>query len=102
MPITSPHNAPTFAIGQKGTAVVEQGSEGDLLARAKNVCVCPIGFREDNPEFGIPSLLFKTIPLDISSVQTEVERWAEVDLTVSEYAEGLQTAIRNILAEVGP
>jgi hypothetical protein len=36
--------------------------------------------------------------LDIGDVQAEV--WAEVDLTVSEKAEGLQTAVRQNPMEV--
>ncbi len=100
MSIASPHFSATFEILQKGSKVVEQNSEGDLLARAKNVAVCPIGFREDVPEFGIPELLFKTVPLRLAEVRTEIARWAELDLSVAEHSEGLETAIRQVLAHV--
>lgn len=100
MPVASPHCSSTFTIAPKGTQVVEQDSEGDLLARAKNVAVCPQGYREDNPDFGIPPLLFQSVPLDIASVQADIARWAELDLTVSEHMQGLETAVRTVLAEV--
>lgn len=103
MPLT-PHFAYPFAFNSKGQSVtVEQDSEQDCVARAANVCVCTEGFRDELPEYGIPSLLFRTVPLPIGEVQEAVARWAEVDLSVSEHAEGVETAIRKVLAEVaGP
>ncbi len=95
-----PHFQYPFAFNARGQSkVVEQDSPGDLEARAANVCVCPIGFREDQPEYGIPELLFGTIPLDISTVQEEVARWANLDVEVTEHAKALEVATR--LLEVG-
>jgi hypothetical protein len=70
--------------------VVEQDSPADLLARAKNVAVCPGGFREDNPDFGIPHLLFRTIPLDVAGTAEAVARWADLDVSASEHAQALE------------
>lgn len=100
----TPHFAYPFAFNAKGqSVVVEQDSEADLRARAANVCVCPEGFRDELPEYGIPPLLFDTIPLPIAEVQAAIAKWAEVDLSVSEHAEGVETAVRKVLAEVaGP
>lgn len=100
MPAQTPHYAFPFAFSKKGEAVVvEQDSEGDLLARAANVSVCPQGFREDLPEFGIPPLLFRTVPLPTAEVQAAVARWAEISLSVTEQMEG-QPAYRKVLEEV--
>ncbi len=89
-----PHFAYPFKFNSKGrSVVVEQDSEGDLKARAANVCVCPEGFREDLPEFGLPSLLFWNLPLDIATVQSDVERWANLNVTVAEHRKALETAL---------
>jgi hypothetical protein len=82
--------------------VVEQDSARDLVARAKNVAVCPIGFREDNPEFGVPETLFQTIPLNTTGVRQAIVKWAELNLTISEHGEALQTAVRQVFMEVSP
>jgi hypothetical protein len=101
MAVTTPHFAFPYNFNAKGqSVVVEQDSPGDLLARAANVAVCPVGFREDNPEYGIPSLLFQTVPLDIHGTQEAIARWAELSLQVSEHAEALRQATRIITAEV--
>ena len=101
MAILTPHFAFPYSFDSKGrSTVVEQDSPGDLLARAANVAVCPVGFREDNPEYGIPSLLFQTVPLDTQGTQEAIARWAELSLQVSEHAQALQQATRIITAEV--
>lgn len=100
MAIATPHWQAHFNFNAKGeSSVVEQGSSEDLLARAYNVLACPKGFREDKPEFGIPEVLFKTVPLNTAGVQEAVAQWAEVDLSVLE-SEGANPALRNLLAEV--
>lgn len=98
----TPHFTYPFQFNTRGQSVtVEQDSPGDLLARAANVCVCPEGFRDELPEYGIPPLLFHTIPLPIGEVQAAVSRWAELNLSVSEHAEALQQAVRNVQIQVG-
>jgi hypothetical protein len=101
--IACPHFSETFTFNAKGEAVVvEQDSPGDLVARAKNVAVCPIGFREDHPDFGIPETLFQTIPLDTTGVRQAIAKWAELNLSISEHGEALQTAVRQVIMEVSP
>lgn len=101
MAIEAPHFSYPYAIGRAGSAVCEQDSPADLVARASNVAVCTIGFREDDPDFGIPELLFKSVPLDGSGVQEAIAQWAELDVSASEHAEALQTATRIIAVTVG-
>ncbi len=89
-----PHFAYPFAFNSKGRSiVVEQDSEGDLKARAANVCVCPEGFREDLPEFGIEEVLFKNLPLNLAGIQSSVERWGNLDASVVEHRKALETAL---------
>ncbi len=89
-----PHFAYPFHFNAKGRSVtVEQDSAGDLVARAANVCVCTEGFREDLPEFGIPELLFKNLPLDVASVAADVSRWANLDASVAEHRKAIETVL---------
>ncbi len=99
--IQNPHFAPTFALTKKGSKVVEQGSPEDLQARAKNVLVCPVGFRADRPEFGAPPTLFETIPLNVRGIHDAVAKWAEVDAAVTEAALPEALSSRQITVEVG-
>ncbi len=101
MSIANPHFAPTFALGRTGSKVVEQGSAEDLQARAKNVLVCPVGFRVELPEFGIPPLLFQTIPLNVKAISENVAQWAEVEASATEAALPEALASRQITVEVG-
>ena len=98
-------HAPTFkapfGFNAKGRSEeVEQESPEGLTSRAYNVAVCAVGFREDLPEFGITSPLFRNVPLDLAVIQSQVAQWAELDLAVSEHAQGVETAARIIEAQV--
>jgi hypothetical protein len=101
MAVPLPHFAAPFIIGRHGTDVVNQGSPGDLEARAYNVLVCPIGFREEEPEFGRPELLFKAIPLDTNAIRDAIERWATEPVNVTESGEIGEPWIRNAIVQVG-
>jgi hypothetical protein len=101
MKVATPHFAYPFAFNAKGEAiVVEQDGEADWRARAANVAVCPVGFREDLPEYGVPPLLFATIPIDVAGIREAISRWAELDASVEEHAEGLDQTVRAVIAEV--
>ena len=100
MAVSIPHFAAQFQLGRHGSAVVEQDSPGDLQARAFNVLVCPAGFREDEPEFGRPELLFKALPVNTRAIQDALARWAGVDAAVSDSGAFLEPWVRNIIAEV--
>jgi hypothetical protein len=89
-----PHFAALFAIGRNGAAVVEQDSEDDKAACVYRVAVCPQGFREDLPDFGIPQLARKAVPLNLDALQATIELWEpRADLTVSQQIEALNEAV---------
>lgn len=70
-----PQCAAPFTIGKNGTETVEQGSVEADAAHIYNVAVCPQGFRDDLPEYGIPSLLWQTLPLDLTALEEALHRW---------------------------
>ena len=94
------HLATPVSFNARGVAAtVQQGSAQDRLDRALNVCVCIQGTREDSPLFGIPDLTFTQVPLDLAEIQTAIERWAEVPVSLEE-AEEAFVAARRITVEV--
>lgn len=101
MAVELPHFAALFEIGRDGATVVEQGTSECKAARVFHVAVCPEGFREDNPSFGIPELAFQTVPLNLDQVITAIERWEpEAELEDSEQAEAMNQALRRVGIEV--
>lgn len=75
MGIELPHFSAEFTITRTGSTYVEQASEEDIVACCYRLLVCPEGFREDLPEFGLEELTFQTIPLDLSIIEETIERW---------------------------
>ena len=94
------HFASPFTFTAHGAAVtVTQESGQDRQDRAYNVCVCIAGEREDNPQFGIPDLTFSLVPVNLQPLQTAIERWGNVSLTLEE-TEAAYAAARNVTVEV--
>lgn len=70
------HFGSPFSFNTKGyVETVEQDSAPDILAATYNLCVCPEGFRDDLPEFGIPQLEFQSIPLPIKALEGAIQGW---------------------------
>ncbi len=89
-----PHFSALFTIGRGGAEVVEQDSTDDKAACVYRTAVCPQGFRQDLPAFGIPQLLRKTVPLNLDALQSAIELWEpRADLTVSQQVEALNEAV---------
>lgn len=71
--VALPHPTAPFTIGRDGTRVAEQGSEENIISNIYNVAVCTIGFRDDQPEYGVPDQSFTL--LDPEALQHAIERW---------------------------
>ena len=95
-----PQCAAPFKINKTGTAVVEQGSEAADAAHVYNVAVCPQGFRDDLPEYGIPPLLWQRLPLDLTSLEQALHRWEPAaDLELEQHRSAIATAQITIAVE---
>lgn len=80
-----PQLAAPFTIARSGPVVVEQGSEANIASNVYNVAVCPIGFRQDLPEFGVPSLVDGHYPVDLATLEGAIHRWEpEADLELEQ------------------
>jgi hypothetical protein len=64
-----------FRLNRDGTvAEVPQGSVNDVGNQIYNVLTCPQGAALNKPDFGIPSPLFGTVPLNLTGVVKAVQR----------------------------
>lgn len=104
MAVELPHFRFPFTITHKGEVeVVEQGTPECEASRVANVCVCEEGYREDEPEFGIPPVPFQTVPLQLAQMEAAIERWVpNAELASNEQAHDvLEQAVRIVTVEVG-
>ena len=53
-------------------AVVEQDSPAEVGVAVLNILVCPQGANTTDPAFGVPSLLFGSLPVDLTDIQAAV------------------------------
>ena len=73
--LTTPQWDYPFRIDVDGTvASVEQGSVVDVAACVANILVCDQGAKLGDPQFGVPSLLFRGVPLNTTQVLAAVQR----------------------------
>lgn len=63
----------TFINGVAHTA--EQDSVQDVESCVYNTTVCPQGFRDDTPTFGVPEVLFDAQPANLNAFVAAIERW---------------------------
>jgi hypothetical protein len=97
MSVEVPHFSAQFSIGRDGAQVVEQDSPEDIAACVFRVAVCPIGFREDEPVFGVPELAWEAVPIDLSGWETAIRSWEpRAELETSEQAEAMKAAASHI------
>lgn len=97
-----PHFAAPFEIGRKGAKVVEQGTPEQVQASVYNICVCETGFREDAPTFGRPPLLFNPVPLDITQLKSQIERFEpHASVVAAAELEAMIPAYQSVRVEVG-
>lgn len=67
--VTIPQIDAPFRLDANGhIAVVQQDSQQDVGACLYNAVICPQGAKLNDPSFGIPLILFGTMPLDLSGV----------------------------------
>lgn len=97
-----PHFAFPFQRGADGKVqVVEQDSEEHIMACENVIVRCPLGWREEKPEFGWPWPEFSTIPLDLSALEAALRQWEPRSrATAQEYADIAEAAVRDVIVSV--
>lgn len=91
-----------LSFNSKGqAATVAQDSSVAHTNGAFNVAVCPRGFRDDSPEFGISDQSFSQVPLELELLKAQIEQWEPLAaLTLSETEELLGPMFRKVTVEV--
>lgn len=81
--------------------VVEQHSEEHIMACEQMIVRCPLGWRDEKPEFGWPWPEFATIPLDLSALEEALRQWEPRSrATAEDYADIAEAAVRNVIVNV--
>jgi phage baseplate assembly protein W len=55
--------------------VVEQDSIEEIAVCVLAILLCPLGFRDELPEFGLEDLAFSTPEVDLEQIRQAVETW---------------------------
>lgn len=68
-------------------ATVQQDTTAEVAACVAAIVAFPIGYREDQPEFGITDPAFQTRPIDTAEIEEVIDQYEpRAELTVSESA----------------
>lgn len=98
-----PHLDLPFRFENGEMAVVDQDSVDDYKNQVLAVVLCPLGFRAELPEFGIPEPEFSRIPLDRTGIQDAVDEWvpnAHVD--TAEQLDAFDEAVSHLTITLNP
>ena len=84
------------AAGLRPVVQVEQDSLEHIDACAQVVIRCPLGFRDERPEFGWPFPEFGNIPLDVEPLEEALQRFGHPngEASASEYGDIIDQSIR--------
>src|SRR4051812_842413 len=105
MPAENPHFCLPFEFvteaGSETVEAKEQDSTEDLIHQVLALFLCPVGYRDELPEFGMPSPLFQQTPLDLDEQREAVARWVPgVDVFISEGADIIDAAVRHMQVNI--
>lgn len=71
-----PHFASPFSLDATGKPVItEQDSTTDVESCVLNIVSCPLGGHLGDSHFGIPAVLFETIPIDPSPILAAIQEY---------------------------
>jgi phage baseplate assembly protein W len=70
-----PHFSSVFDLTANGADVDDQDSIDEIEGCVRNIVLCPVGFRLDQPDFGIQDPTFSAVPIDTQAIKRQVEQW---------------------------
>jgi phage baseplate assembly protein W len=93
-----PHWTFPFARG----SYVEQDTTDHVMSCENVIVRCPLGFRDDRPDFGIPFPEFATVPVDPAAVTAALRRLEpRGEARGEEYADTADATIRHLSIDIG-
>ncbi len=89
MAFERPHIQFPFQRGANGKVnCVEQGEPEHVMSCEMVIVHCPLGYRDDRPDFGWPWPELQNMPLDLSGLEQALERFEpRGDANVTQYAD---------------
>lgn len=82
-------------------AVVEQDTEAHVIACENTIVRCPLGFRDDRPDFGWDMPEFRPIPLDLQPLETALRKFEpRGKATASQYLDAAEAATLHVPIDV--
>jgi len=70
-----PHFSLPFRFTSPRAAVAEQDSLDEISDCVLAVLLCPLGFRDELPPFGIDDPTFSSPRVDLDAIRLAIERW---------------------------
>jgi phage baseplate assembly protein W len=96
-----PHFAFPFGRSDGKVAVVEQDTSQHVMACENVIVRCPVGFRNERPEFGWRFPQFDPVPLDVRPLEAALARFEpRGHANAEEHADAVSAAVRHISIEV--
>jgi len=81
--------------------VVEQGSPEHVLGNDNVIVRCPMGWREERPEFGWPWPEFANAPLDLEGLAAALDEFGQpAHRNIADYAASADQAVRQVQIDV--
>jgi phage baseplate assembly protein W len=94
-----PHFSLPFRFATPQAAVTEQDSLDEIADCVTAILLCPVGYRVEEPRFGIDDPTFQQQPLDTDAIREAVETWEErAAVTFSQNPDMLDELIADVEA----
>ncbi len=92
--IITPKLKVPFCISGSAAEVVEQDELDELAQCVEAIVRCPLGYREDEPEFGMDDQAFLENGIDSEELRSVIERWEpRADLLVESELQDLMNTV---------
>lgn len=97
-----PHFAYPFRRGSNGKVLVVEQDTEEHIGSCENVIVrCPVGFRDDRPEFGWPFPEFENIPVGTQALEDALRTFEPRGRARAvEWADEADSAVRHMSVDV--
>jgi hypothetical protein len=97
-----PHFALPFRFENGSAVVVEQDTTDEILTCELAILLCPVGFRMELPEFGIPDPTFSQRSPDVEAIAAALAAWEpRAQETMSGQLDALDELISHVTVRVG-
>jgi phage baseplate assembly protein W len=96
-----PHFSLPFRFATPQAAVSEQDSLDEIADCVTAILLCPVGYRVEEPSFGIDDPTFQVQPIDTDAIREAIETWEErATVTLSQHPDLLDELIADVEAQL--